>query len=314
MADTLASPGSDPAAVPVGDFARDTDVWPDPDVPGRWRADLPEAWKVFYAFGGCTMATALRAAQRAVDREDLAPVLATAVFAAPVACGPLEVDTTVLRSGRTAAQATAALRGVGSAGTDVHVTAVFGSRHDTHVRFVDTTWPADAIPVDDAEEPPPPEAGSPFADINYHHQTEWRPAMRGMAFRSADDWVPGPARSLSWHRLLREARLADGTIDPISLCAPADILGPAIFSRVGPLGPDNPPFLVLSLEITVQFVAPTTSAWILQHCRVPVAGDGYAYSEVELWDADRRLVALASQRGHIRPVAPERFAAPDGTA
>jgi len=135
-----------------------------------------------------------------------------------------------------------------------------------------------------------------------------------MAFTSAREWAPGPARSLSWHRLLKEPRRPDGTIDPVAYCAPADILGPAVFSRLGPLGPDNPPFLVLSLEINVQFVATTTSPWILQHCRVPQAAAGYAYAEVELWDPDRRLIAFATQRGHIRPVAPERFAAPDGTA
>ena len=43
-------------------------------------------------------------------------------------------------------------------------------------------------------------------------------------------------------------------------------------------------------------------------------GHGYAYGTVELWDPDRRLVAFASQRGHIRAVDPARFAAPDGTA
>jgi acyl-CoA thioesterase len=114
--------------------------------------------------------------------------------------------------------------------------------------------------------------------------------------------------------LLKEPRLPDGTIDPVSYCAPADILGPALFTRLGPLGPDNPPFLVLSLEISVQFIATTTSPWILQHTRVPQVGDGYAISHVELWDADRRLIAIANQRGHIRPVSVDRFAAPDGTA
>ncbi len=308
-----------------GDFARDTDVVADPLQPGRWRADLPEAWKVFYAFGGATMATALRAATRALDRPDLHPVLATAVFISPVPCGPLVVDTTVLRSGRSAAQVTAALSAspapdsgdspeAAPPAPGVHLTAVFGADHETGVSFVDAEYPDDAIPVDQAEAPPPMPEDSPFADINYHRQTDWRPAQRGMAFRTSEDWIPGPARSLSWHRLVREPRLADGTVDPLALCMAADILSPAIFSRLGPLGPDNPPFLVLSLEITVQFVAPTTSAWLLQHTRVPVAGDGYAYSQVELWDVDRRLVALASQRGHIRPVSLERFAAPDGTA
>lgn len=305
-----------PTSVAAGDFARDTDVRPDERVAGRFHADLPEAWRVFYAFGGCTMAVALRAAQRALDRDDLHPVSATAVFVSPVPCGPMTIDTEVLRSGRSAAQATATLRpgdsGEGPVG--VQLTAVYGARHDSHVDFVEATWPDDVVPIDETEEPPPPPEDSPFRNINYHEQTIWRPAMRGMAFRSADEWAPGPARSLSWYRLLVEPRLPDGTIDPVSYCAPADILGPAIFSRLGPLGPDNPPFLVLSLEISVQFVATTTSPWILQHTRVPQASDGYAYSQVELWDPDRRLLALATQRGHIRPVAPDRFAAPDGTA
>jgi acyl-CoA thioesterase len=308
---------ADDMTVPAGDFARDTEVTPDAEVAGRYHADLSEAWKVFYAFGGCTMAVALRAAQTAVDRPDLRPVSATAMFAAPVPCGPLVIDTNVLRNGRSAAQATAALRGTdhdGDEGADIFLTAIFGGEHENHVGYDDTVWPEDAVDIEDTEPPPPPPEDSPFRNINYHEQTDWRPALRGMAFRTTDDWVPGPARSLSWHRMLKEPRLPDGTIDPVAYCAPADILGPAIFSRLGPLGPDNPPFLVLSLEISVQFVASTTSPWILQHTRVPQAGKGYAYAEVELWDADRRLVAFANQRGHIRAVSPERFAAPSGTA
>jgi acyl-coenzyme A thioesterase PaaI-like protein len=304
----------DELIVEAGDFARDTDVWPDESVAGRYHADLPEAWRVFYAFGGASMAVALRAAQRAIGRDDLHPITATAAFVSPVPCGPMVIDTEVLRDGRSAAQATATLRTSADANAGVHLTTVYGSEHPTHVDFVEAVWPDDVIEVDDTEEPPPPPDDSPFRNINYHQQTEWRPALRGMAFRSRDDWIPGPARSLSWHRLIKEPRLADGTIDPISLCAPADILGPALFSRLGPLGPDNPPFLVLSLEISIQFLAATTSPWILQHARVPHAAAGYAYSHVELWDADRRLVAIANQRGHVRPVPPDRFAQPDGTA
>jgi uncharacterized protein YcaQ len=43
-------------------------VTADPTVAGRFHADLPDAWRVFYAFGGCSMAIALRAAQAALDR------------------------------------------------------------------------------------------------------------------------------------------------------------------------------------------------------------------------------------------------------
>jgi len=151
----MADDPTDTEVAAAGDFARDTEVTPDPTVSGRYHADLPEAWRVFYAFGGCTMAVALRAAQAAIGRPDLEPISANAVFAAPVPCGPMVIDTAVLRRGRSAAQATAMLRGTDPAGgepaeregADVHLTAVYGSRHETHVEFDDTTWPEDAIPL-----------------------------------------------------------------------------------------------------------------------------------------------------------------------
>lgn len=305
---------TDTEPVPAGDFARDTDVWRDSEVAGRYHANLSEAWKVFYVFGGCTMAVALRAAQRALDRPDLHPVTANAVFAAPVPCGAIVIDTDVLRSGRSAAQVTARLRHADSEGTDIHLSAIFGATHATHVDFVDLTYPEDALPVEEAEAPPPPPEGSPFQRINYHEQTEWLMGSSGFPLGDAQRWEPGPARTLSWHRLIKEPRLPDGTLDPVALCAPADVLGPAVFARLGPPGPGNPPFLSLSLEISLQFVAPTTSAWILQHTQVPVAGNGYAFGVVELWDPERRLVAMATQRAHIRPVDPARFAEPAGDA
>jgi len=305
-----------PSGVPVGDFLLDTAVTPDAQLPGRFLADLSEAWRVFYAFGGCTMAVALRAAQAAVARPDLTPQVASALFVAPVHCGPLVVDTEVLRNGRSAAQVTAKLRSAGSPDgqSDVHLTAVFGAPHESRINFIDAVWPADALDLADAVVPPErDEDSNPFSRINYHAQTDFRMAMNGFNFHDPATWEPGPARALTWHRLRNEPLLPDGTYDPISLCAPADILGPAIFAKLGPMSPENPPFLVLSLEITVHFVAPATSGWIMQHTRVPFAANGYADAVVELWDEHHTLVALATQRGHVRPVTFDR-STPDGTA
>lgn len=315
-AEELVQRSSVGADVPVGNFARDTEVWADAARPGRFHAHLSEAWKVFYAFGGCSMAIALRAAGRAIDRPDLQPRSANATFVSPVMCGPLVVDTEVLRSGRSAAQALAKLRtGAGDDGTtDVFLTTIFGNDHPSHIDFLDTAYPEDARSVEDSLDRRTVDDDSPFRNINYHRQTEFRMASVGFDFRDPASWQPGPARTLTWHRLIDEPRLADGTIDPVSYCAPADILGPAVFAKLGPMGPDNPPFLVLSLEIDVQFVGTTRSPWILQHTRVPHASSGYAYAVVELWSEERELIALATQRGHVRPVTIDRFAQPDGTA
>ncbi len=302
----------DEDGVPIGDFARDTALRPDAAVPGRYHGEISDAWRIFFAFGGVSMAVALRGAQEALGRPDLSPLAATATFIAPVPCGPVVVDAEVLRSGKAAAQVVSRLSVPGTEGEAIHLTATFAAPQPGPA-FIDSTYPDDALPIEGAESPPPQPEGSPFRSINFHHQTDFRMARRGQSMRM-EDWEPGgPARSLSWHRLLRSPLLADGTLDPISYCVPADMIGPAIFSKLGPPGPDTPPSFVLSLEIGLQVFATTTSSWLLQHAWATVVEDGFAHGHVELWDCDRRLVAAAHQRAHLRPVDPSRFP-PGGTA
>src|SRR5512143_739587 len=123
----------DETAVPIGDFATDFQVRPDPDVSGRFTGEITEAWRIFYAFGGASMAMALRAAQVQLGRDDLHPVSTTATFAAPVPCGPVVVDTSILRNGNTGAQVTADLSSSSGETVDLHLSAVFGADRDTHV-------------------------------------------------------------------------------------------------------------------------------------------------------------------------------------
>jgi hypothetical protein len=98
---------------------------------------------------------------------------------------------------------------------------------------------------------------------------------------------------------VKEPRLPDGTIDPISLPIPADMLGPAVGQRTGPSS-----FFVVTLELGLHWFARTTSSWVLQHVVSPHAGDGYASGHVYLWDEDRTLLGFATQRARMRPVEP----------
>lgn len=306
MADDTTPPGWVPDGAPLGNLLVDTDVRRVPGVPGRWAADLPPAWNVFYVFGGVTMATALRAAARELDRPDLRPLTAHAVYCSPIAAGPVEADVTVIRDGRSASNVRADLRQAGKDGVDLSLTATFGQVHDTHVAFEGIEFPSDVLPPEQCPSRPDPaefsEARNPFPAINFHAQTDFRPAMAGFSWTG--DWdVDGgrEPRFASWLRLLEEPRLPDGTIDPISYCVPADMLGTALGRRMGPNGPDNPPFLILSLEIDLQLFATTDSPWILQHTVAQWAGQGYGYGTTELWDEHRRLVGFASQRARLRP-------------
>ena len=87
-------------------FQRDTAVSADPASPGRYLAHLPETWAApNVAWGGISLATATRAMAEALP----APMplrSVSCVFAAPVECGDAEIDVTVLRAGRSVAQAT----------------------------------------------------------------------------------------------------------------------------------------------------------------------------------------------------------------
>jgi len=309
----MTNPSVDADGIPVGNLLVDIEGVPVIGRPGWTSLDLTPAWNVFYAFGGTTMATAMRAAERSLDRPDLHLLTASAVFCSPIPAGPLTTVGRVLRSGRSAAQVVADLH-VGKpedvdpdAGPALHLTAVFGDRHPVHVDYVDLEYPPDVPDPDDCPDmqsmgQAPGEGDNPFQPINFHRQIDWRPAIgNSPASRS---WEPGPARYAAWMRFRNEPTRADGSLDPVAFGVPGDSLGGAIWQRLGPFGPGNPPFLVLSLEITVHVLADTASPWLLQHVRCHHARDGYAVGTTELWDADRRLVGLAIQRAKLRPFSP----------
>jgi acyl-CoA thioesterase len=310
-----AAPALDAAAVPVGDLLTDIDVQADPSRAGRYTLDISPAWNVFYTFGGVSMAVAMRAAERSLTRDDLVPQSAHVVYLAPVGPGPVEIDVDVTRNGRTAANVCADMRQVGHEGVDLRLLATFGQVHDTHVAYRGVEFPSDVLMPDACPTRPDPaefsEARNPFPDINFHHQHDWRPALAGFSW--TENWGstgPSEPRFASWFRLYEEPRLADGSIDPVAYCVPADMLGPAIGRQAGPMSEDNPPFLILSLEINLQFFAATKADWILQHVVSQWAGNGYAYGTTELWDDQRQLIGMATQRARLRGFDPAKRLGP----
>ncbi len=277
------------------DLRADTALTPDPDVRGRFHADIPDGWKVVYVFGGVTMYAALRAMQEALGRPDLRLVTANAIFVAPVPPGPVTIDVELLRDGRTASQVAADLKVDGQLALRAH--GVFGVAHDLDLGFLDVRFPEVPHPLDIPQPEPPPDAPSrgPFEHINFHAQTDWRP-VNGFA-----PWDPdfraGPARMSVWTRLLREPRLPDGALDPLALAIHGDVIGPAVGQGLGPIGV---PFMVLSLEIGIRFVATPVTPWVLQEIEAWHVGDGYATGPARLWDEQGNLCAIATQTANLR--------------
>lgn len=287
-----------------GDILRDTTPHPVEGIEGRYSGHIPDAWRIFYAFGGSTMAVALRAATLELARPELDLLSADATFCQAVPCGPVAVQVEVLRSGRSGAQALVRLWALdpadpdpaGAVGNDLVVTCVYGQRTASDYRFLGAAPPEVTAPD---ETPPRPalDDDSPFSRIPYHAQTEFRPV--GHSMRWGEAFPPSEPRSASWFRFHVTPRRADGTWEPATLALPGDILGPAVHLGVG----STPgPFLVVSLQISLQFVAEVRSDWLLQHTRAHVAADGYTSGTAELWDEDLHLVAIATQCAKLQPM------------
>ena len=297
MSDGTQRPEAMPDAAADGDLLADTALTADPDRPSRYHATVTDSWRIFQAFGGVTFGIAHRAAIEHLDRPDLTPVTASAIFSAPVPPGKVTVDVEILRNGRSAAQVVGDLRVPGRNETALRIQVTCGRAHDHELRFTDLAFPEEAGGPDDWSAPPPPAADDPFADIPFHRQTDWRFCIGTPPWDG--DFEPGPARAGAWTQLLRPPLDSAGRFHPIGLCVHADSIGSAMGQALG--GARD--FFVLTLELGVRFVAEQRSPWVLQHMRAWEATAGYGSGVTELWDTDRRLLALATQTALLRPLA-----------
>ena len=287
-----------------GDIARDTVPTPVEGVAGRWSADIPEAWRVMYAFGGVTMALALRTAQAELGRDDLELVSAQATYCQAVPVGPVAMAAEVLRSGRKGAQVEVRLWSTddpaGAVRPDLVVAVVFGS-HDASSphRLLGVAFPDDAPGPEDARRRlAGATEGTPFDEIPYHHQTDWRQALGHSPIDPTFEAGEDP-RAVSWFRFNRPPLRVDGTWEPATLAVPGDVLAPAV---VEGLGRQQGWFFVITLQLSMQWFAPMRGDFICQQTRAHHAGDGFATGVAELWSEDRTLVAIATQSALLQPL------------
>lgn len=256
-----------------------------------------------YAFGGTTMASAIRAAVSEIGRDDLQLVGAEATFCAAIPCGPLGIQVEVLRNGRNGAQALVRLWSLaddnpdpaGPSGNDLVVAVVLGRRSDSELRFDGAVAPEVSEPLDCPGRETV--ADSPFSRIPYHRQTDFRIALG--EFRWGTPVPPSDPVSASWFRFNHSPMTDAGTWEPAVLAVPGDILGPAVHAG---LGGQAGFFFVISLQIGLKFVRDLRTEWVLQHTRAQSAHAGFASGTAELFDQERQLVAVATQTALLRPV------------
>lgn len=269
-------------------FTRETAVVADGHRAGRWRAELSATWGApTLPQGGLVTAVAVRAmmAELADPAQRLRSV--TNVFAAPVTAGPVEIDVTVLRRGRSLSQLTATVR---SQGADVGHTAVavFGSVRPGF-EFTDLRPPAVR----------PPEESVSFRDVPPHverrvHFPYWDHVEGRIALGHPwwDEWVSSPAERAHWYRFEEPPLVAEGLLDPVAVVTLCDTMPGAIGER---MGSGLPFWLPPSADLTVHLLGDAGPGWLLAHNRARWAGDGYASADLALWDPARGLIAYATQ-------------------
>lgn len=267
-------------------FAQQLSLEPGTDR-GRYRVEVDEIWNCpLVPHGGLVAALAARAMETELDRPEQSLRSISAVFAEPVRPGPVEIEVSIVRRGRSISQVSATLRSVGAA-AGLTALGVFGASRPGFA-FVDLTMP-DAPPPDACpsfRDGPRPEG---FLHFNFWDHVEGR-AVSGHA--PWEDWVPTTSEHAMWYRFDEPPFLASGILDPLALVTLCDTMPGAVRERMGPM---EMVWLPPSSDLTVHVLAEAHSEWVLARNRARYAGDGYASAEMELWDPDRGLVAYGTQ-------------------
>jgi acyl-CoA thioesterase len=277
-------------------FTRQMQLVSDTSRPGRWCVDVDAEWNCpIVPHGGLVTAVAARAMELELDRPDQELRSISVVFAEQVPPGPVEVDVTVLRRGRTMSQATATVRSVGREAGHTSI-AVFGSDRPAF-EFTDLRVP-DFASMPRPEDCPsfrderPEGAERPF-EFPFWEHVEGRPVDGHAPWDT--EWLPTSSEVSRWYRIDETPLGPDGAWDPLALVMLCDTMPSAVGERMGP-APLLPPWLPPSCDLTVHLFGPCHAEWVYARNHARHAGDGYASADLELWDPTTgNLVAYGTQ-------------------
>lgn len=264
---------------------------------GSFTATLDETWNLRpLPQGGIITAIAVQAMAETLDDREQRPRTLHTTFAGKVAHGDLEIDVDLLRRGRTMSHLRAEARNPGAARGHL-TTCIFGGERDGF-SFTDLEPPMEIPAPDDCRsfrEPPPPEVEQAFGPMPFWDQLVEGRAVLGHA--PWEDYEPDRAESATWYRF-DEPPMAEDQVDSLGLIVLADTMPGAVGEKIGRV---NRPWFAPSVDLTVHLLDDWRSPWVLAHNRARYAGNGYASTDMALWDCGEdgrskpRLVAYATQ-------------------
>jgi len=279
--------------MPPTKFEEATAVAPRGGVDGAYRAQIGEEWNCpVVPHGGLVTATVVRAMIAELGEPNQSLRSVTTVFAAQVMAGPVDIDVTVLRRGRSISQLSATARTPG-ADAGHSTVAVFGAQR-AGFAFTDTAPPAVPPPHECPSFRDPPPADRDFAQdvhMNFWEHLEGRPASGHAPW---EPYVPTTSRRAAWYRFDEPPMLDDGRLDPLAVVTMCDTMPGAVSER---MGRRDQVYLPPSCDLTVHVLDDAHTEWVLAVNQARYAGGGYASTEMEIWDANcERLVAYGTQQ------------------
>lgn len=263
--------------------AFDTDTAVNAAGDGRYDATISDRWDIVgVPNGGYTLAVAVRALAEALPQPD--PLTVTGHFLRPASHGPADIAVDVVRAGRSTATGRASLTQDGR--RRLQVLAAFG---DLAARNGPTHLSAGPprLPPPDACVDLQGELAREMGALTDRLDMRFLPGTPGWAHGAPS----GSARLSAW------LRLADGRQpDVLALPLLVDCFPPPIF-ELGVRG------WIPTIELTCHVRARPAPGWLRCAVRTRFVQDGLLDEEIEVWDTDDRLVALARQLALVPPDA-----------
>lgn len=266
-------------------YARDTAVERIGD--GRYRSRMDASWWIINGpNGGYVAAVVLRAIVAEVDDAARRPRSITLQYLRPPAEGPVEVEVTVERAGRSVSTVSARMTQDGR--LLVVAIATLAVAREGALSFDE----GPGIPARPDGSPMPLPEDIPLAEVDpdrdvpmrRHYDLRW--AFGDLPFTPSADEESRRARCGGW---LRPAE--PEPIDEIALVAMTDAWLPPIFCRV------TEPLAVPTIDLTVHFRGLPEDP--LDHCFVefesPLASDGYLVEHGRILSRSGRLLAESRQ-------------------
>ena len=247
---------------------------------GGWSADVPDSWaQGRTVFGGLQAALAVRAMRDLVPSSVPLRVLQTS-FIAPIAPGPVRIEASVLRRGKSVTQVEARILDQGQVGC--LLLGVFG---EPRASALDIRPPQPGLP--------PPQAATPFVYVEgIAPAFTQHVAMRWLGGISIFQGAPEPRTGI-YVGFRDEPYAGPGALGEAQLIGYADIVPTPGLSLLKQ--PAMASSLTWTLELLTDAAGPARDGLWLMDTEVTAGRDGYLNQSATLWSPEGEAVALSRQ-------------------